>query len=166
VVSFQSSLIKGEVPRLSADFNHPLSYERPLKFPRHLVGPLGINSIIDMLALNIHSAIFKLKQTRKGTWKQKLTLHGHGHWHGHGHGHGHGIGELLLSILAGALPIIFPLCYPQCDNFSALWTMVRKIIGVVAYTHWKLIGVVGNNAEKCSNLNIFTNLNISMNWKP
>ena len=40
---------------MSADFNHPLSYERPFKFPRHLVGPLEINNIIAMSAINIHS---------------------------------------------------------------------------------------------------------------
>jgi hypothetical protein len=31
VVSFDRSLLKGEAPGLSADFNHPLSYERPFK---------------------------------------------------------------------------------------------------------------------------------------
>ncbi len=38
MVSFDRSLLKGEAPRFSADFNHPLLYERPFKFPRHLVG--------------------------------------------------------------------------------------------------------------------------------
>jgi hypothetical protein len=60
VVSFDGSLLKGEAPRLSADFTHPLSYERPFKFPRHLVGPLEIDNIIAISAVNIHSAIFKL----------------------------------------------------------------------------------------------------------
>jgi hypothetical protein len=76
VVSFDISLLKGEVPRLSADFNHPLSYERPFKFPRHLVGPLGIDDIIAMSVINIHSAIFKFIQ------------HGNGHGNRYGHGNG------------------------------------------------------------------------------
>jgi hypothetical protein len=59
VVSFDRSLLKGKAPRLSADFNHPLSYERPFKFLRHLVGSLEINNKIAMSAINIHSAIFK-----------------------------------------------------------------------------------------------------------
>jgi branched-subunit amino acid transport protein len=58
---------------LSADFNHPLSYERPFKFPRHLVGFLEIDSIVAMSAINIHSAIFKQ----------------HGNRNGHGNGNGH-----------------------------------------------------------------------------
>jgi hypothetical protein len=62
VVLFDRSLLKGEAPRLVADFNHPLSYERPFKFPRYLVEPLEIKNIIATLAINIHSAIFKLKQ--------------------------------------------------------------------------------------------------------
>jgi hypothetical protein len=53
VVSFDRSLLKGEAPRLSADFNHPLLYERPFKFTRHLVEPLGIDNIIAMSAINI-----------------------------------------------------------------------------------------------------------------
>jgi hypothetical protein len=36
-------LFKGEAPRFSADFVHPLSSERPFKFPRHLVRALEIN---------------------------------------------------------------------------------------------------------------------------
>ncbi len=47
---------------MSADFNHPLSYERPFKFLRHLVGPLGIDNIIAVSAINIHCATFKLKR--------------------------------------------------------------------------------------------------------
>jgi hypothetical protein len=39
---------------LSADFNHPLSYERPFKFLRHLVGPLEIDDLIAISAINIH----------------------------------------------------------------------------------------------------------------
>ncbi len=60
MVSFDKSLLQGEALRFSADFNHSLLYERPFKFPRHLVGPLGINNIIAVSAINIHSAIFKL----------------------------------------------------------------------------------------------------------
>jgi hypothetical protein len=83
VVSFDRFLLKGEAPRLSADFNHRLSYERPFKFPHHLVGPLEINNIIAISAINIHSAIFKLKQ------------HGnrHGNRNGHGNGNGYGNGN-------------------------------------------------------------------------
>jgi hypothetical protein len=76
VVSFDRSLLKGEAPRLSADFNHPFSYESPFKFLRHLIGLLEINNIIAMSAVNIHSAIFKLKQQGNG----------HGNRNGHGNG--------------------------------------------------------------------------------
>jgi hypothetical protein len=76
VVSFDGVLLKEQAPRLSADFNHPLSYERPFKFPRHLVVPLEINKIIAMSDINIHSAIFKLKK------------HGNGHGNRNGHGNG------------------------------------------------------------------------------
>jgi hypothetical protein len=72
-------LSKVEAPRLSADFNHPLSNERPFKLPRHLVGPLEINNIIAMSVIHIHSPIFKLKQ--------------HGNGHGDENGHGNGIGH-------------------------------------------------------------------------
>jgi hypothetical protein len=82
VVSFDRSLLKGEAPRLSAGFNHPLSYERPFKFPCHLAGPLGIDNIIAISAINIHSDIFKLKQHGNG--------HGNRNGHGNGNGNGHG----------------------------------------------------------------------------
>jgi hypothetical protein len=78
VVSFDRSLLKGEAPRLSADFNHPLSYERPFKFLRHLVGSLEIDNIIAISAIYIHSAIFKFKQ------------HGNGNGNRNGHGNGNG----------------------------------------------------------------------------
>jgi hypothetical protein len=81
VVSFDRSLLKGEAPRLSADFKHPLSYERPFKFPRHPVGPLAIDYILAMSAINIQSAIFKLKQ------------HGKGYRDGNGHGNGNVLGN-------------------------------------------------------------------------
>jgi hypothetical protein len=63
VVSFDRFLLKGEAPKFSADFNHPLLYERPFKFPCHLAGPLGIDNIIAVLAINIHSAIFTVIET-------------------------------------------------------------------------------------------------------
>jgi hypothetical protein len=88
MVSFDRSLLKEEAPRLVADFNHPLSYERSFKFPRYLVEPLEIKNIIATSAINIHSAIFK------------------------GRGHGHGIGELLLSISYGAIVPIAPFGMP------------------------------------------------------
>jgi hypothetical protein len=58
-----------------------LSCERPFKFPRHLVGTLGIIKIIAMLDITIHRAVFKLartrkqirKRTREQTWKQRQT---------------------------------------------------------------------------------------------
>jgi hypothetical protein len=86
VVSFDIYLLKGEATRLSADFNHPLSYERPFKFPRHLVGPLGIDNIIAVSAINIHSAIFKLKQPGNGHGNRN----GHGNENGNGNGNGNG----------------------------------------------------------------------------
>jgi hypothetical protein len=79
VVSFDRSLLKGEAPRLLADFNHPLSFERPFKFQRHLVEPLEIDNIIAVSVINIHSAIFKLKQ--------------HGNEHGNRNRHGNGNGN-------------------------------------------------------------------------
>jgi hypothetical protein len=78
VVSFDRSIIKGEAPRFSADFNNPHSYARPFKFLRHLIGPFGIGNIIAMSAINIHSAIFK------------LIIHGNGHGNRNGHGNGNG----------------------------------------------------------------------------
>jgi hypothetical protein len=81
VVSFGRSLLKGEAPRFSADFNHPILYERPFKFRRHLVGPLGIDSIIAVSDINIYSAIFKLQQ------------HGNGHGNRNEHGNGNGNGN-------------------------------------------------------------------------
>ncbi len=71
-MSIDRSLLKGEAPRFSADFNNPLSYERPFKFPRHLVGPFGIGNVIAMSAINIHSAIFK------------FIIYGNGHGNGNG----------------------------------------------------------------------------------
>jgi hypothetical protein len=43
VVSSDRSLFKGNAPRFLADFVHPLSSERPFKFPHHLVWALEIN---------------------------------------------------------------------------------------------------------------------------
>ena len=83
MVSFDRSLLKGEAPRFSADFNNPLSYERPFKFPRHLVGPLEIDNIIAISAINIHSAIFK------------FIIYGNGHGNGNGNGHGNGNGQYM-----------------------------------------------------------------------
>ncbi len=80
-VSFDRSLLNGEAPRFSSDFNHPLLYERPFKFPRHLIGPLGIDNMIAVSAINIHSDIFKLKQ------------HGNMNEHRNGNGHGNGNGN-------------------------------------------------------------------------
>jgi hypothetical protein len=50
VLSTDRSLFKGEAPRLSADFVHPLSSERPFKFLRHLIRAKEINWIIAMSA--------------------------------------------------------------------------------------------------------------------
>ncbi len=77
------------------------------------------------------------------------------------------------------MPIIFPRCCPQrgkrfyfsssvffcvvaynADNFSVLWTTAQKNDRCCCLHSGKIIGVVANNAEKCSNLNI------SMNSKP
>jgi hypothetical protein len=84
VVSLDRSLLKGEALRFSADFNHPLLYERPFKFPCHLVGPLGIDNIIAMSAINTHSAIFKLKQYGNG--HENRNEHGNGNRHRNGNG--------------------------------------------------------------------------------
>jgi hypothetical protein len=62
-----------KVPRFSADFNYPLSYEGLFKFPHPLVGPLGIDNIIAMSDLNIHRDILKLTQT------PSQQGHGQGH---------------------------------------------------------------------------------------
>ncbi len=54
-LAIDRSLLKGEALRFSA---HPLSCGRPFKFWRHLVRPLGMDNIIAMQDINIHSAIF------------------------------------------------------------------------------------------------------------
>jgi hypothetical protein len=54
--------------RLSADFTHPFTCERPLRFPCHLIGSFGIANIITMSDINIHRAVFKLTRTRTRTW--------------------------------------------------------------------------------------------------
>jgi hypothetical protein len=59
VLSINRSLLKGEAPGFSADFTHPLSCVRPFKFSRQLV-PLGIDNIIAISDINIHSAIFNI----------------------------------------------------------------------------------------------------------
>jgi hypothetical protein len=85
VVSFDRSLLKGEAPRLSAEFNHLLSYERSFKLQHHLVGPLEIDNIFAMSDINIHSAIFKLIQHGNG--------HGNRNRHGNGNENGNGNGN-------------------------------------------------------------------------
>jgi hypothetical protein len=50
--------LKVEAQRFFADFTHPLFCGRPFNFQLHLVGPLGIDNIIAMSDINIHSAIF------------------------------------------------------------------------------------------------------------
>ncbi len=78
MVSFDRSVLKGEAPRFSADFKNPFSYERPVKFLRHLEGPFGIGNIIAMSAINIHSPTFKLI----------IHINGHGNRNRHGNGNG------------------------------------------------------------------------------
>jgi hypothetical protein len=99
VVSIDTSLLKGEAPRFSVEFNHPLLFERPFKFPRHLIGPLGIDNIIAVSAKNIHSAM----QRKHMETKWKLTIHGNGH--GHGNRHGHGIGDFFVPIAPYGMPL-------------------------------------------------------------
>jgi hypothetical protein len=76
VVSIVRSLLKGEAPRFSTVFNYLLSFERLFKFPRQLVEPLGIDNIIAISGLSIHSAILKL--TRTGTRTETQTRTGTG----------------------------------------------------------------------------------------
>ncbi len=105
---------------MSADFNHPLSYERPFKFLHHLIGPLAIDNILTMSAINNHSAHISIETARKWIWKRKrtwkwkrkrkLTIHRHGH--GHRCGHGHVIWKLLLSCSYGAIVPIAPYGMP------------------------------------------------------
>jgi hypothetical protein len=59
--------LKGKAPRFSAGIIQDLSCERPFKFPRHLVRPLGVDNIIAMSDMNTHGAIFKWTQTRTRT---------------------------------------------------------------------------------------------------
>jgi hypothetical protein len=73
-VSIDRSFLKGEAPRFSTDFTHPLSCGRPFKFPHHLIGSLRINNIIAMSYINIRSAIFNTNTDRdmeKNTYKDK-----------------------------------------------------------------------------------------------
>jgi hypothetical protein len=37
---------KGKAPRFATGFDHPLSYERPFKFQRHLIQDLECNKLI------------------------------------------------------------------------------------------------------------------------
>ncbi len=71
MISFDRSLLKGEAPRFSVNFNHHLSCKEAFKFLRHLVQALAINRMISMSDMYIHSAIFKM--TRKQTWRRKQT---------------------------------------------------------------------------------------------
>ncbi len=106
MVSTDMSLFKVEAPRFPADFVHPLSSERPFKFPRHLIGALEIIWIIATSDKNIRSAVFNWHGfiNRNGHGNGHGNKHGnrHGHRHGHRQGHeqgqGHGIRILLLSI--------------------------------------------------------------------
>jgi hypothetical protein len=65
VVSLDRSLLKGEAPRFSAEFNHPFFYEK--------------HNIITMSDINIHSAIFKLKQHGNGNGNRNERGNGNGH---------------------------------------------------------------------------------------
>jgi hypothetical protein len=56
--------------------------------------------------MNIHSAIFKLKQHKNGHGNRNR------YGHGHGNGYGHEIGKLLLSISYGAIVPIAPFGMP------------------------------------------------------
>jgi hypothetical protein len=106
VVSLEISLLKGEAPRFSADFTHPLSCRRPFNFPCHLVQSLGIDNIIAMQDININSAKFNNdmdtdtdkdsdKNMDKNMDKDREHGHGQGHRHRHGHRLGFGIGIRL-----------------------------------------------------------------------
>ncbi len=68
MVSIVRSLLKGEALRFSADFTLPLSCGRSFEFSRHIVGSLGINSIIAMSDMNTHSTVFNTN-TDKDTYK-------------------------------------------------------------------------------------------------
>ncbi len=56
VVSIDRYLLKGEAPNFFADFTPALSCERPFKFPRLVVRPLGIDNEIAIWDINIHSS--------------------------------------------------------------------------------------------------------------
>jgi hypothetical protein len=66
MLSCERFLLKRKKPRFSADFTYLLSYERPFKFPRYLAKVLGIDRIIAMSHINIHSAVFKLTRLGNG----------------------------------------------------------------------------------------------------
>ncbi len=74
VVSVDRSLLMGVAPGFSADFTHPMSCERPIKFLRHLVRAMGINRIIAMSDINVHSVVIILlwkwtrTRTKTRTW--------------------------------------------------------------------------------------------------
>ncbi len=93
VVSTNRSVFKGEAPRFSADFVHPLSSQRPFKFPRHLKRALEISWIIAMSDKNIRSAIFNWQGHINRNWHGNGHGHGNIHRHGHGHRHTHGYGQ-------------------------------------------------------------------------
>jgi hypothetical protein len=52
VVSVDRSLLKGEAPRFSAIFVHPLSCERLFKFQRHLIQDFRCDKLVYILQPN------------------------------------------------------------------------------------------------------------------
>jgi hypothetical protein len=127
VVSFDRSLFEADGLRLKADFNHPLSHERPFNFLLNLGGPLGIDNITAMSAMNIHSTI-KLKQTRK--WMETKTdmeteTETYNIWTWTRTRTWHGIRELLLSITYGAIVPIGP--YGSLHNFQCRYILVAPL---------------------------------------
>ncbi len=54
VASTDRSLVKGEVPRFSANFSRPSLVWVTLKVPRYIVLALGIDKVVAMSDINIH----------------------------------------------------------------------------------------------------------------
>ncbi len=59
--------------------------------------------------------------------------------------------------------VFFSVVTHNADNFSASWIIALQNDQRYCLQHIKMVSVLGNNAEKCSNLNISKNTKRSLN---
>jgi hypothetical protein len=78
VVSIDRTLLKGEAPRFSADFVHPLSRERPFKCRGHLIQDLDM---INQFLITVQTSGSGLFQPHTDISNSAKTLFGeHFQW--------------------------------------------------------------------------------------